>query len=114
MLWVNIVTITAFVLLNSVLVYFIIRYRRRGDNDITSRVDNSYILEVVWTVIPTLVMAWLFIWGLREFIEMRTVPKDAMEISVRAQQWTWDFIYPADLRKNPKKNTVLKSTNTYT
>ena len=111
MLWVNIVTILSFLIVNSVLVYFIIRYRRRSANDITSRKDNSPTLEVIWTTIPTLVMLWLYIWGLLEFIEMRTIPKNAREINVIAKQWAWDFTYPADLRRNTKKATVLKSSN---
>ena len=111
MLWVNIITILSFVIVNSVLVYFIIRYRRRSENDITSRKDHSLSLEVIWTVIPTLIMAWLYVWGLVEFIKMRTIPENAREVSVIAKQWAWNFTYPAELRKNPKKATVLKSSN---
>ena len=111
MLWVNIVTILSFIILNSILVYFIIRYRRRSADDITSRKDHSLILEVLWTTIPTLVMVWLYVWGLVEFIKLRTIPENAMEINVTAKQWAWNFTYPADLRKNPKKATVLKSAN---
>ena len=111
MLWVNIVTIGAFIILNSVLIYFIFKYRRRSENDITSSIDHSMTLEVAWTAIPTLIMAWLFIWGLVEFIKLRTVPENAMEINVTAKQWTWDFIYPAELGENPKQAIALKTAN---
>ncbi len=111
MLWVNIITIFAFVVLNAVLVYFIIRYRRRSDNDITSRVAHNTTIEVIWTTVPTIIMAWLYVWGLMEFIKMRTVPENAMTIQVNAKQWAWTFTYPSTLRKNPEKATVLKSSN---
>ena len=111
MLWVNIITISSFLVLNSVLVYFIIRYRRRGPDDITSRKDHSLTLEVIWTTLPTLVFAWLYVWGLVEFIKLRTIPENAREISVSARQWAWNFTYPTDLKKNPKKATILKSAN---
>lgn len=111
MLWVNIITIVAFLLLNSVLVYFIIRYRRRGDDDLTSPIAHNQTLEIIWTTIPTIIMVWLYIWGLVAFIEIRTVPDDALEINVSAQQWAWSFTYPSELRQNSRKPTILKSSN---
>ena len=111
MLWVNIITISAFLILNSVLVYFILKYRKRSENDITSSIDHSLTLEVVWTTIPTLIMAWLFIWGLVEFIKLRTVPENAIEINVSAKQWTWNFTYPAKVSAGSSKSKSLKTTN---
>ncbi len=111
MLWINILTIGAFILLNATLVYLIIRYRKRGEDDETSPIAHSTVLEVTWTVIPTLIMVWLFVWGLQEFIKMRTVPKDAIEIQVTATQWKWDFKYPVSLNANKDKPVVLKTSN---
>ena len=108
MLWVNIVTILSFVILNSVLIFLVIRYRRRGPNDITSKTDNSTILEIIWTVVPTLVLIWFYIWGMIVFIELRTIPENAMEINATAKQWAWDFVYPPEVRKN--KDTLLKTS----
>ena len=111
MLWVNIITIISFLIVNGILIYFIIRYRRRSDNDVTSKVDNNLLLEVFWTTVPTLILIWLYIWGLRVFIDMRTVPKDATEINVLGKQWAWTFTYSPKYRKDKKKETVLKSNN---
>ncbi|MCP5480889.1 MAG: cytochrome c oxidase subunit II [Spirochaetales bacterium] len=94
MLWINIITIAAFIIVNAVLVYFIIRYRRRGDNDRTSRVAHNTTIEVVWTVIPSIVFVWLYIWGMIVFLEMRHQPSDAREVLVSGTRWQWDFTYP--------------------
>ena len=95
MLWINIITILSFVIVNTILVYFIIRYRRRGDNDVTSRIDHSPTLEVIWTTIPTIVMVWLYVWGLVEFVKLRTIPENAREINVSAKQWLGVLLIPA-------------------
>ncbi len=118
MLWVNIVTIAAFVIVNSVLIYFVIHYRRRSPERKTSAKDSSAWLEFIWTAFPTVVLAIFFVWGLTTFFKLREVPKGAMEILVTAKQWTWQFTYPAKLRQNSDnpqdsdKSAVLKSTNT--
>ncbi len=113
MLWVHIVTILAFVIVNSILIYFIIRYRKRSEHDITSAVDHHTGLEVAWTAIPTIIMAWLYVWGLVEFIKMRSIPANSMEISVRAQQWAWSFLYPSELQGEGEggKRASLKTNN---
>jgi cytochrome c oxidase subunit II len=111
MLWINIITIAAFLLVNAVLVYFIVRYRRRSANDKTSRIAHSSTIEVIWTVIPTIVFFALFGWGLYDFYWMRSVPANAREIVVIGSQWSWEFTYPAELRSEPEKGTQLKTTN---
>ena len=111
MLWVNFITITAFLLVNGVLVYFIIRYRRRSDADITSSIDHNTTIEVIWTVIPTIILTFLYIFGLNSFKTLRHIPEDALEISVKGKQWVWDFTYPSFLLQNQEEPVRLKSTN---
>ena len=108
----NIVHLSAiipFILLNGVLVYFIIRYRKRSDNDKTSKLDDSFWLEFTWTAVPTIVLMILFYLGLTSFQEMRSAPKDAMEINVWAKQWAWEFQYPASLKQDAQGDAALKS-----
>lgn len=112
MFWINVLTIGAFLLVNAVLVYFIIAYRRRGPNDKTSSIAHSTTVEIIWTVIPSIVFLGLYIWGLVGFINMRTAPDDAMIISVAGKQWAWEYTYPAELRTDAEKATQIKSYNT--
>ena len=50
-------------------------------------------LEVVWTVIPTILVMWIFAWGWNVYHDMVHAPQDAMEINVVAKQWLWQFVY---------------------
>lgn len=103
--------IIPFVLVNIALVYFIVKYRRRGPNDVTSRVEHNSTIEVVWTVIPSLVCLAMFVLGIEVFDGQRTVPENAVDIQVTAKQWAWEFQYPAALKKDPDSRAALKSYN---
>lgn len=76
------------------MIYFAVKYRRRnGVDHETPHIEGSHLLEVIWTVVPTLiciVVAWL---GYVYYDEIRTPPANAMTVSVRGTKWTWDFEY---------------------
>ncbi len=74
--------------------YFAWKYRRRGEQKLTSGVDQNHALELTWTIIPTILVIAIFTWGFRTYITMNVVPRDAMEIKVTAQKWAWSFDYP--------------------
>ena len=91
---IHIITIVSTILVCGAMVYFVIRYRRRGPNDVTSRVAHSTTIEVIWTVVPTVVMFALFYFGLVQFNSIRSSPVDAMRVNVTAIRWNWSFKYP--------------------
>lgn len=107
---IHLATIIPFVLVNAVLVYFIIRYRKRSENDQTSSIAHSTVLEVAWTVIPTIVLFALFIMGLVTFRKSRTVAEGAREIEIVGQKWQWDFYYPSAVRENKDKGRLKLPT----
>lgn len=76
------------------MIYFAIKYRRRGGKDHeTPDIHGDNRLEILWTVIPTLVCIFLAYYGIIYYKEIRTVPADAMTVSVTGQKWWWDFEY---------------------
>ena len=78
-----------------VMIYFVIRYRRSKHPDPVDIRDNLN-LEVVWTVLPTLIALTMFWVGWKSYIGLREVPEDALEISVAGQMYSWVFMYPND------------------
>ncbi len=76
------------------MIYFAVRYRQRGgvDHD-TPQILGNNTLEVVWTVVPTLVCIFIAYYGVVFYRDMRTVPENALTIDVRGQKWKWDFYY---------------------
>ncbi len=87
-------SIVLFVLVVGAILYFAIKYRRRGAATRTDGRDHNLAIEITWTVIPTIVVMIIFVWGFRDFLERFVVPHDAMEIKVTGQRWFWTFDYP--------------------
>jgi cytochrome c oxidase subunit 2 len=84
-----------FFFLNFILMMiFIFKFKRKTDHDPTSPVDHNLPLEIIWTVIPFILLMVMFVWGFQVYLEMATPPKDAMEITVTGQKWFWTFDYP--------------------
>ena len=81
--------------ITAVMIYFVIRYRRSKHPDPVDIRDNLN-LEVVWTVLPTLIALTMFWVGWQSYIGLRNVPEDALEIDVAGQMFSWVFMYPND------------------
>jgi len=54
---------------------------------------GSVSLEIIWTVIPLILVMFMFYFGWVGFSKMRAVPDDAMEISAIGRMWEWEFDY---------------------
>ena len=74
------------------MLYFVYRYGRKRNTNPEDIKDNLP-LEVIWTVIPTLLVLAMFWVGWKGFQYMRTVPPDAMLVKVTASMWSWSFQY---------------------
>lgn len=81
-----IVGITAF------MIYTVIKYNRKK-NKAAKQFSGSVKLEIIWTVIPTILVLLMFYYGWVGFAPMRKVPDDAMEINAIGRMWEWEFDY---------------------
>jgi cytochrome c oxidase subunit II len=97
-LLVLIVTGVIFVIVFSLLVYSVVKYRRRdGDNGSEPpQVYGSNQVELAWTVIPVLIVLVLFLATARviESIEDASEPPGAMRVVAVGHQFWWEFRYP--------------------
>lgn len=81
------------------LIWFAVKYRRRGENDKTPYISHSTILEFLWSFIPFVIFMVAFVWGWLVYHQLRSFPANALEIAVQAQKWNWTFVY-----KNGRKS----------
>ncbi len=88
-----------FFALTAVLMFtFMVLYRQRTPGEIApGTTTHNTPLEVIWTVIPTLLVVVMFWWGYQTFMDMRLPPDNAFEVNVKAQKWSWQFTYPNGL-----------------
>ncbi len=83
-----------------VTVYFVIKYRRSKHPEPTSQVHGSFLLETIWTVLPTLIVLTMFWYGWVNYVGLRDIPPGAMEIKATARMWSWQFEYPDGRRES--------------
>lgn len=91
------VCIFFFVLIAGVLLYSVVAHRRKTwDQPALSNVTHNTPLEVVWTVIPLIIVMVMFAWGFKGSLDMTTVPHEASRNTYKAtaRQWNWTFTYP--------------------
>ncbi|MFA5404333.1 MAG: cytochrome c oxidase subunit II [Ignavibacteria bacterium] len=74
------------------MIYFVVKYNKRK-NPNPSNITGNTKLEILWTVIPTLLALGMFFSGYVGFKNMRNVPEDAFTIKVIGRMWVWDFEY---------------------
>lgn len=75
------------------MIYFVVRYKRKGPDDETPYISHNNTLEFLWSFIPFLIFLFVFAWGWKLFNQARTYPENAFEVHVFARQWAWDFQY---------------------
>jgi cytochrome c oxidase subunit II len=72
-------------------IYFGIRYHKTHDGEIGARIEGNLPLELLWSVIPTVIAMVMFGWGASVFYHLRRPPDEAMHIYAVGKQWMWKF-----------------------
>lgn len=82
------------VLVAGLMVYFAIRFRRKDPNDAPQGMTHSTALEITWSVIPTVILLFIFVVGFKGYLDMIQPPSNAFEVKVNSWKWAWEFEYP--------------------
>jgi cytochrome c oxidase subunit 2 len=93
------VTLFFTVLISVVLIFFVVKYRRRMPFETPRPVAGSLKLETIWTVIPFLIAMSMFAWGTSVYFTQYRMPNSAMEIYVVGKQWMWKFQHTTGQRE---------------
>lgn len=84
-----------FVLVQGGLIYVMIRFRaRQGDESEPKQVHGNAKLEVVWTVIPVLILAAIAVPTVQRVFKYTECAPDAYHVNVLGHQWFFEFEYP--------------------
>lgn len=91
------ITALIFIGVGSLLVYALVRFRRRpGDVNEPPQVFGSTQIELSWTIIPTIIIVVLFLGTARVLFSVQDAPKPptALNLVVIGHQFWWEFRYP--------------------
>ena len=73
--------------------YTIIRYRR-GANPTPSRTSHNTMIEVIWTLVPVLILVAIAIPSIRLIRAQYSPPPADLTVKVIGNQWYWTYQYP--------------------
>ncbi|MBK6347858.1 MAG: cytochrome c oxidase subunit II [Bacteroidales bacterium] len=74
------------------LLWFMYRYNKKR-NPVATQIHGSNTLEIIWTVIPTILVIIMFFYGWAGYSPMKNAPENAMKIKATARMWSWSFEY---------------------
>ncbi len=78
--------------ITAVMFYFIFRYNKKRHPKAVD-IEGNNLLELIWTLIPTVLVLLMFWYGYIGYAPMKQVPDDAIEITVTGRMWSWTFEY---------------------
>ncbi len=83
--------ITLFVL--GLLLWIIFRYNKRS-NPVPAKWSHNTPLEVIWTLVPVLILVVIAVFSFKLLFEYHDMPKPYMTVKATGYQWYWGYEYP--------------------
>jgi cytochrome c oxidase subunit II len=106
-LHIGMTAITLFVL--GLLVYVMVKFNAKA-NPVPSKTTHNTMIEVVWTVVPVLILVLIAIPSFRLLYLQRDIPKADITVKVIGNpSWNWTYEYP-DLGLNDDKTAKVSFT----
>jgi len=93
------ITLFFTVLVFSIIFYFMVKYRRKSPDQVAAETHTSMVLELAWTIIPSLICVVLFVWASALYVRNSRPPASSTEIFVIGKQWMWHLQHPEGPRE---------------
>ena len=91
------IALVVFVLVQAMIIYSVVKYRQKPDDDgsLPAQVHGNTKLEIIWTVIPALILAVIAVPTVQGIFEQTDEPEgDHLTVEVIGHRWWWEFRYP--------------------
>ena len=107
-----IIGVAAFILI--LLAIVILRFNKRANPE-PARFSHNTPIEILWTVVPVLILMFIAIFSFRLLFEEHHMPTPDMTVKVTGRQWNWDYEYPdqkiSAYTSTPMDEGVAKAKN---
>jgi cytochrome c oxidase subunit 2 len=91
------IALLVFVFVQGLLIFAVIRFRQRPDDDgsLPVQVHGNTRLEIFWTVVPALILAGIAVPTVQGIFEQMNEPEgEFLTVEVIGHRWWWEFYYP--------------------
>jgi cytochrome c oxidase subunit 2 len=86
-----ITAISLFVL--GLLIWVAVRYNKRA-NPTPARWSHNTVIEVIWTVVPVLILMFIAIFSFKLLFAYHDMPRPDLTVKATGYQWYWGYEYP--------------------
>lgn len=110
LLWI-ITAVTLFVL--ALLLYVMVRFNKAA-NPTPKKFTHNLTVEVVWTVVPVLILVFISIFSFPLLFKQERIPQAELTIKAVGNTWRWDYSYPdqgVDITSLPLSEEDAKAQN---
>ncbi|MFL5800841.1 MAG: cytochrome c oxidase subunit II [Roseiflexaceae bacterium] len=87
------VALGVFVVVEGLLIYSVVRFRRRPNSGVPTQIHGNTTIEIAWTIAPALILLVIAVLTFRTQAIQSIQPPNAMKIQVTGHQWWWEFRY---------------------
>jgi cytochrome c oxidase subunit 2 len=91
--WLLLLCVAICAIVLALMLYAMVRFRR-GANPVPSRNSHNTTIEVIWTLVPVLILVAIAIPSIRLLRHQYTPPKADVTVKVTGHQWYWSYEYP--------------------
>lgn len=84
--------LAVFIVVEGLLVYSVVRFRRRS-NAMPVQTHGNTRIEILWTIAPALIVLVISVLTFRTQAVNSVMPPDALRINAIGHQWWWEFKY---------------------
>jgi cytochrome c oxidase subunit 2 len=77
----------------ALLIYCVVRFNKRA-NPTPARWSHNTPIEIVWTVVPVLILMFIAIFSFRLLFAYHDMPRPDLTVKVTGYQWYWGYEYP--------------------
>ncbi len=103
------VSLAVFVLVEGLLLYALIRFRRRPTGPQEGpHIHGNTKMEIAWTIAPTLILAWLLVVSLQQFDRTDNGPQPDFTVDVVGHQFYFEFFYPPDYAESTQGDLFVE------
>ncbi len=90
-----VIIIATCVFVAMLLIYAMLRFHRRA-NPVPSKTQHHTLLEVVWTLVPILILVYIAIYSFPLLYFEASIPKADVTVQAIGRQWYWTYAFPKE------------------
>ncbi|WP_417230078.1 cytochrome c oxidase subunit II [Brevundimonas sp.] len=75
------------------IIWIVVRYNKKT-NPVPARWSHNTAIEVIWTVLPVLILVVISLFSFRLLFSYEDMPDPDLTVKVTANQWNWGYEYP--------------------